>query len=191
MSKLSKEYLQHHYIDLGKNRYQISAETGASPSQIGSMLQHYGIKRYSVKRHGLATHPLNSIWCGMKERCNNPNADNYKWYGGNGISVCDEWNDFKQFYDWAIDNGWHDGLSIDRIDNSKKYSPDNCRFVDMKSQFRNRSTNVYITVDGETHMQCEWEELLGLRKKIIAKWKNRHGIDFVIDKLRKAKEELC
>ena len=61
----------------------------------------------------------------------------------------------------------------------------------MKSQFRNRSTNVYITVDGETHMQCEWEELLGLRKKIIAKWKNRHGIDFVIDKLRKAKEELC
>lgn len=191
MSKLSKEYLQHHYIDLGKNRYQISAETGVSPSRIGSMLQRYGIKRHSAKRHGLVSHPLNSIWCGMKERCDNPNAHNYKWYGANGVSVCDEWNDFEPFYDWAISHGWQDGLTIDRIDGSKGYSPDNCRFVDLKTQCRNRRTNVYITVDGETHLQCEWEEILGLRRKIIAKWKYAHGTDYVINQLRKAKQGIC
>ena len=188
MSKLSKEYLYHHYIELGKNRYQISAETGVSPNSIGSLLQRYGIKRYSVKRHGLVTHPLNVLWCGMKERCTNPNADNYKWYGGKGITVCDEWKDFFPFYEWAVQNGWREGLTLDRIDGSKGYSPDNCRFVDFKTQCRNRCTNVYITVDGETHMQCEWEELLGFRKNVIAKWKMRHDIDYVIERIRKAKQ---
>ena len=175
MSKLSKEYLQHHYIDLGKNRYQISAETGASPSQIGSMLQYYGIKRYSVKRHGLSTHPLNTIWCGMKERCNNPNADNYKWYGGNGISVCDEWNEFKQFYDWAMRNGWRDGLSIDRIDNSKGYSPDNCRWANMTTQSNNRRNTVRLTFEGENHSLAEWSRITGitlqcLQGRVKANW---------------------
>ena len=127
----------------------------------------------------------------MKERCNNPNADNYKWYGAKGISICDEWNNFEPFYNWAVSHGWRGGLTIDRIDGSKGYSPDNCRFIDFKSQCRNRRTNVYITVDGETHLQCEWEELLGLRRKAIAKWKYTHGDEYVIDQLRKAKESIC
>ena len=182
--ELSKEFLTEQYINQGKTRYVISAETGVSAERIGSLLQQYGIKRYSVTRHGLSAHPLNAIWNGMKERCNNPNADNYKWYGALGVKVCEEWLEFMPFYEWAIVNNWHDGLTVDRIDYSKDYSPDNCRLITMKQQCRNRRSNVYITVDGITHLQCEWEEILGLRNKIISKWKNRRGIDYVIDRLR-------
>lgn len=182
--KLSSEFLQHEYIDLGKTRYQISEETGVTPEQIGSLLQRYGIKRYTVTRHGLCKHPLNVVWCGMKERCYNPNASNYLWYGAEGVTVCEEWLSFKGFYDWAIENGWEKGLTIDRIDIKKGYSPDNCRLVPMKQQFRNRRSNVYITVDDVTMLQCEWEEKLGLRRKIIAKWKNRHGMEYVVSRLR-------
>ena len=191
MPKLSKEYLEENYLRLGKTRYQISAETGVSPEAIGSMLQKYGIKRYSVQRHGLVTHPLNIMWCGMKERCHNKNADNYKWYGGRGITVCDEWQEFKPFYDWAMKNGWEPGLSIDRIDVNKPYSPENCRFVTMKKQFRNRRSNVQIEVDGERHLQCEWEELLGLRNKIIAEWKHRNGMDYVVNRIREEKNHVA
>lgn len=183
MRELSKEYLLEHYINLGKTRYQISAETGVDPSKIGSMLQQYGIRRYTVNRHGLCTHPLNVMWRGMKERCQNPNAENYKWYGGIGISICDEWQSFENFYNWAVKNGWRNGLSIDRINGNFGYSPDNCRFVDISTQCRNRKTNVPITVNGETHLQIEWCEILGLQKHTIAKWKYRHGIDYVISRI--------
>ena len=189
MPKLSKEYLEENYIRLGKTRYQISEETGVDPSSIGSMLQCFGIKRYSTKRHGLCRHPLNTIWCGMKERCQNPNASNYRWYGGNNITLCDEWKEFKPFYDWAISNGWREGLSIDRIDGSKGYSPDNCRFVTHVDQCRNRRSNVPMTVDGETHIQCEWEELLAIPKKTIAKWKNRYGYDEAVRRIAEKRAE--
>lgn len=184
LDTLSKEYLEEHYIRHGENRYTISAATGVSPTKIANLLAKYGIRRRSVTKHGLYKHPLNIMWCGMKERCNNPNSDNYKWYGALGITVCDEWTNFINFYNWAIENGWEDGLTIDRIDYSKGYSPDNCRFITMKEQCKNRRSNVYITVDGETHIQCEWAEILGLHRKTIAKWKNRHGEEYVINKIR-------
>lgn len=184
MHELSAEYLREHYISLGKTRYQISEETGVSPTRIGSLLQQYGIHRRTVKHHGLSKHPLNIMWCGMKERCNNPSADNYQWYGGKGIRVCDEWNNnFQAFFDWAQSNGWQKGLSIDRIDNSRDYCPDNCRFVDMKSQFRNRSTNLPITVNGETLLAVEWAERIGVPRSMIAKWKMRHGMDYVVQRI--------
>lgn len=181
--ELSKAYLEENYVRLGKTRYQISAETGVSTGRIGNLLQQYGVKRHSVERHGLVNHPLHNIWCGMKERCQNANAENYEWYGGRGITVCDAWQSFKPFYEWAVANGWQKGLTIDRINVDLPYEPSNCRFVSIREQFRNRRSNCYITVNGETHLQCEWEELLGLKKKIISKWKNRHGIGYVENKL--------
>lgn len=181
--ELSKEFLFEQYITFGKNRYEISRETGVNPVRIGTLLQKYGIRRYEVQRHGLCWHPLNIIWCGLKERCTNPNASSYKWYGGRGITICDEWSDFLKFYNWAIDNGWEPGLSIDRIDVDAGYSPDNCRFVPMQQQFRNRRSNVLITVDGIAHLQCEWEEILGLPRKRIAKWKYTHGEDYVVQRI--------
>lgn len=181
---LDKEWLKNEYIHLGKTRKEIADETGLTPGRIGNLLQEYQIKRYSVQRHGRSRHQLNAIWCGMKERCTNPNADNYKWYGADGITICPEWMEFIPFYEWAIANGWKRGLTVDRIDGSKGYSPENCRLITVQEQCRNRRSNVIIEVDGERHLQCEWEELLGLPSKIIAKWKHKHGIDYVVDKIR-------
>lgn len=186
---LDKEWLQEQYITKGRTRRSISDETGLTPSRIGSLLQKYGITRYSVKRHGLSKHPLNAVWRGIKERCTNPNADNYKWYGAKGVTVCDEWMEFLPFYEWAIYNGWEAGLTVDRIDGTKDYSPSNCRLVTVRQQCRNRRSNVSINVDGEEHLQCEWEELLGLRRKVISKWKCEHGIDYVIERLRKERKK--
>jgi hypothetical protein len=75
----------------------------------------------------------------MKQRCHNPNAHQYKDYGGRGITVCDEWRDnFSCFVYWALSSGYKDNLTIDRIDNNKGYSPDNCKFSTMLEQERNK-----------------------------------------------------
>ena len=102
-----------------------------------------------ITKHGLYKHRLYRILDGMKKRCYNPNKDNYALYGGRGIEICDEWmdpeNGVKNFYDWAIANGYDDDLTIDRIDNDGNYEPDNCRWVDNATQMRNFSKNVYLS----------------------------------------------
>lgn len=95
--------------------------------------------------HGQSDSRLNSIWQAMKQRCYNSSNKNYNRYGGRGITVCDEWlNDFKAFYIWAMANGYDENApygqcTIDRIDNDKGYNPENCRWVDMKTQNNNKS----------------------------------------------------
>lgn len=84
-------------------------------------------------KHGLTTHPCYRRWTSMKNRCYNVNSDDYINYGARGITVCDEWvNDIVAFCKWCDDNGYKDGLHIDRIDNNKSYSPDNCHFITQK-----------------------------------------------------------
>jgi hypothetical protein len=78
------------------------------------------------------------IWLNMKQRCRNPKCVSYKNYGGRGISVCKDWFEFIPFRDWALENGYRDDLSIDRIDNDKGYRPDNCRWADAITQANNR-----------------------------------------------------
>lgn len=97
--------------------------------------------------HGLAYHPLTSVWANMKNRCYNTKVKSYKDYGGRGIAVCDEWRDnFKTFYDWAIRNGWSKGLTIDREKNNGDYKPDNCRFVTRAVNNQNKRNNK-LTLD--------------------------------------------
>ena len=182
-SKINEEYLREHYLQLNETRRDIANATGVSPDRIDSLLQRYDIQRHHANRHGLSHHPLNTIWRCMRRRCNNPSNASYQRYGAKGINVCEEWNDFEAFYNWAISNGWANGLSIDRIDNSRGYSPDNCRFVTAKEQSRNRTTNVFITVNGITKLQIEWAEFLGISYSTISVWKSRHGMDYVINRI--------
>ena len=80
--------------------------------------------------HGLTQHKLHPIWKSMRQRCYNTNAKQYEDYGGRGIRVCIRWRrSFKLFYNWAIKNGYKEGLSINRIDNDGNYTLDNCNFV--------------------------------------------------------------
>ena len=115
-------------------------------------------------KHGMHGTRLYTIYRNMIKRCHgktvNPN------YGGRGISVCDEWRDpdtgFISFYNWAMSHGYDDSLTIDRIDNDGNYEPGNCRFADDITQANNRSSNVYIEYNGETHTLAEWSRILDI-----------------------------
>lgn len=127
------------------------------------------------------------IWQGMKGRCYNPHDARYDRYGGRGITVCDEWrNDFGAFYGWALENGYADDLTIDRIDNDKGYSPDNCRWADVETQCRNRSSNINITIGNATKTLTEWCEIFELPYQTIrARYKHNGftGIDDLFNPL--------
>ena len=124
----------------------------------------------------ITRHRLGSVWLKMIERCLNPFSKNYKDYGGRGITVCEEWKeDRSAFIQWALDNGYKFFTSLDRIDNNKGYCPDNCRWVDKKTQNRNRRNNVYIEFRGERMCMGELAERAGLpyyrvRDRIYRGW---------------------
>lgn len=104
----------------------------------------------------------------MKGRCYNPNDPVYKNWGGRGIEVCDEWrNDFACFYKWAVENGYKEDLTIDRINNDGNYTPKNCRWASPKQQARNRRSNINITIGNTTKTLTEWCELFDLPYKTV------------------------
>lgn len=108
------------------------------------------------------TQRLYRIWSGMISRCTNENVDSYKYYGAKGISVCEEWKDYVKFKQWAESNGYNDNLTIDRINNDKEYCPENCRWITIKEQERNRSNNHIVEYNGESHTISEWSEIFNI-----------------------------
>lgn len=93
-------------------------------------------------KHGLIHHPLYFVWKAMNQRCSNPKAKPFPYYGGRGIAVCFLWRkQFLPFYKWAIANGWAKGLMLERKNNNSGYSPSNCTFTTRLLQNRNRRCN--------------------------------------------------
>lgn len=127
------------------------------------------ILKEGIRRtHGKSHTKLHNIWCGMRARCKDKNLEAYKYYGGRGISVCEEWDkSFEAFYEWSMGNGYSDELSIDRIDVNGNYEPSNCRWATAKEQARNMRTNRLLTFNGETKPMAEWGEIMGLRSSTI------------------------
>lgn len=102
-------------------------------------------KREVGKARGLSHTRIYSIWHSMNERCNNPKAISYKYYGAKGVSVCADWQGeqgFFNFLGWAIENGYREYLTIDRIDGDRDYCPSNCRWADYSTQRRNQKRTV-------------------------------------------------
>jgi hypothetical protein len=129
------------------------------------------VKAKSKKKemHGLSKHKLYKAWHNMRSRCKNPNASKYYLYGGKGIFVCDEWdNDFLNFYNWSMENGWREGLTLDRIDGNKNYCPDNCRWATYKQQNNNTTQNRWITFNGKRHNVTQWAKIVGLSEKCLS-----------------------
>ncbi len=125
--------------------------------------------------HGKYCTRLYRVYYNIKKRCyNHKDENNYNYYGERGITMCDEWrNDFMSFYNWAMNNGYSDNLTIDRIDVDGNYEPSNCRWITMKQQGRNKRNNKVYTIKGNTRCLSEWCEILGLKYQCVWKRLNR------------------
>lgn len=135
------------------------------------------------KRKPYSKTKLYYIYHNIKTRCYNKKANNYKYYGAKGITVCDEWlNSFIAFQDWSYSNGYTEGqgLSIDRIDVNGNYEPSNCRWVDNKTQANNRTNNHYIMYKGKSKTLAQWSEELKINRQTLRDRIYRDG--WAIDK---------
>lgn len=110
-------------------------------------------------------HPLYQTWIGLRNRCTNPKYHQWNDYGGRGIDVCERWNDFKTF---AADMGERpQGHTLDRIDNDKGYSPENCRWATRKEQQRNQRRTVFVDVDGVRYLAIDLADKAGVKVDTI------------------------
>lgn len=128
-----------------------------------------------LEKHGFTTggKPRTLIiWSGMKNRCYNPKAKSYPYYGGRGIFVCQEWMSFKNFHQWALANGYQDGLTLDRIDNDKEYSPSNCRWVSSTFNKKHQRKARYFSVLGITLNISDWCKTLRMSKSTAYNYLN-------------------
>lgn len=121
----------------------------------------YHRERHHV--HGITGHPLLDVYRHMKDRCSDPTYHAYKDYGGRGITVCDEWmNDAKAFYDWAVSNGYKEGLTLDRVDNNGNYEPSNCRWATRTEQGNNKRNNIVLEFNGKAMTLHDWARALNI-----------------------------
>lgn len=127
---------------------------------------------------------LYRVWGAIKERCFNPNHKSYKNYGARGISVCEDWSvDFLKFKEWAVSNGYKEGLTIDRIDTNGGYCPENCRWVTTREQNRNYSRNHKVEYNGKTYCIKELAELFNISYgKLVYRINNGYSIHNAIKK---------
>jgi len=118
-------------------------------------------------KHGMSGTRIHLNWCEMRQRCNNPNSKDYHNYGGRGIKICEEWDEFMVFYNWAITHGYNEDLSLDRKDNNLGYNPENCRWATRIEQGNNRRTNTLIEIDGKLDTIANWARLAGITRFLM------------------------
>lgn len=189
----------------GQTRWNCHCDCGNEKMIMGSSLRKgmttscgcyrkENLLKCSVK-HGKKSTRLYTVWQDMKMRCINPNNEAYKNYGGRGITVCKEWFDFENFYTWAMSSGYDENAefgkcTLDRIDVNGNYEPDNCRWVNMKSQANNMRKNVNLKYNGEMKTLREWCETLNLSYntiygRLMKGWDTRKAFETPIRKSSK------
>lgn len=132
------------------------------------------------KHQTLSKEPLYNTWVGMIGRCHDKDNKDYLRYGARGISVCEIWrNDFNSFKHWAANSSRKPNTTLDRVDNEKGYSPENCRWATPKEQANNRRNNVYVTIGGITKTITQWCDLCGIPINQIRK-RLQKGMDPVL-----------
>lgn len=132
----------------------------------------------------MSKHRLYKVWKNIKKRCLYQKGWNFDNYGGRGITICDEWaNNPVAFIKWAYENGYDENApigkcEIDRIDNNKGYSPENCRWVSRKIQSRNRRSNINITIKGVTQCLEDWCQQYHIRRTNVYQYMKNHSVDY-------------
>ena len=167
--------VEDHYYPSGRHdvQYLCKCDCGKYVNVLGIHLRSghtisCGCYRKEIATKNMTTHGqtgtrLYTIWKNIKGRCLNKNHDDYMYYGGRGITICDEWkNDFETFYKWAMSHGYDDNLTIERMDVNKDYCPENCTWITQAEQANNTRRNIKITINNETHTLKQWVDILGL-----------------------------
>ena len=171
--------------DCGKVVIVETADLRSGNTKSCGCLRREQVKNRSTK-HGCSDTRLYEIWKTIRKRCRDSASSEWEYYGGRGISVCAEWDDFMTFREWAMSNGY-DGKSlrgectIDRIDVDGNYCPENCRWVSMKVQANNKRNNLSYTFRGETKTLKQWSELFGINYNTL-KWHyhQEHELDGIL-----------
>ena len=149
----------------------------------------------STTHHKTGTR-LYEIWHGMKQRCNNPDNKDAHNYCGRGIRVCDEWNnDFVAFETWALNNGYADNLSLDRIDVNGDYCPTNCRWATQSQQARNTRFNHFLEFGGKRQTIADWADETGidyytLAKRIEVGWPVERALTEPVNHLKNSRRRI-
>ena len=155
---LCKCFCGNEFICIGSNLK--NGNTGSCGCLAKKVSRNNGLKN---RKHNLTNTRLFNIWHNMKQRCFDKNCKSYKYYGNRGIIMCKDWKDnFINFYNWSVNNGYDNNLSIDRIDNNRNYEPSNCRWVNNKVQANNRRSNHIIEYNNQKHTLKEWSEILNI-----------------------------
>ncbi len=120
-------------------------------------------RKLSTKHSGGKTR-LYNIWKSMRKRCNNEKDRAYRYYGGRGIKVCKEWEDFENFRKWAYSNGYTDELTIERKDVNGNYCPENCTWITQAEQTNNRTSTRYLEYNGKRMSMADWSKETGIEE---------------------------
>lgn len=127
--------------------------------------------------HNMSRTRLYRCYISMKDRCYRRNILAYKDYGEKGIKVCDEWQEFDPFMKWALSNGYNDKLTLERIDNSKNYSPENCRWATRTEQNRNTTRNVRTIIDGKQVLLVDIARMANVDRSMVSKIHKVDGLE--------------
>lgn len=160
LNDFKKEYIH-------KNMQTIAKEHNCTVKAVQEYMKQNNIE--VTKKKTNYTKRLGTIYSHMISRCYKKEDKSYKYYGAKDIKVCKDWLENRQaFYTWAVNNGYKDNLTLDRINVDKNYEPLNCRWVSMKEQSYNKSNTRKITYRSMTKTLPEWEEYTGIPKTVIA-----------------------
>ena len=167
-----------------KEVYTNNIISGKSKS-CGCLARENNAKRMTT--HGESKTKLYKVWRGIKTRCTDSKSKSYVFYGGRGIKMYDEWyKSYEIFSKWCYENGYKDGLEIDRIDVNKNYEPSNCRFVTRLVNANNKRDNHYLTINGESHTIAEWSRIKNISQNLII---GRLKRNWSLDDIFKSKTE--
>lgn len=148
----------------------------ASCYKKGSKCKGYTINRIGISTHHETKTKLHKRWESMIARCEYIKHQHYKNYGGRGISVYEDWHNYENFRNWALDNGYSEDLSLDRIDNNGNYEPSNCRFVTMKEQSSNKRNNHWVQCGSYNLTISQFSEKYGVPKSTVI-WRLKNSRD--------------
>lgn len=141
-----------------------------------------------IKSNRIKNKRLANIFYGMLRRCYDTNDKSYRFYGDKGTEICQEWIDKPElFEEWALNNGYKNNLTIDRIDPKLNYCADNCRWVTLEYNSKYKSTTRVICVDNESHTGREWANILLIGANVINTHVRKYGIDSTVELIKRIK----